>query len=91
MKNSYTSLWELSGLNIERTPEEEYVHSVNSLVAEGKDISKIYDHKEYMKCMKIMSIHSKDVEEPNPVILIAVLTAAIGVGLFIGIPFIYFI
>ena len=80
--------FELGGINPTRTPEESYVHNVNIAVTKGEDISEIYDHKEYVECMHTMSIHGDNVKEPEAIVMIAVLTAATGVGLMIGLPFI---
>lgn len=53
-KEQKKEFWKESGLNPKRTLEEEYVHSVNSLVAENRDIKCIYNHQNYVDCSKEM-------------------------------------
>lgn len=44
--------WKDSGLDSNRTMEEEYIHCVNSLESEGVNMRNAYDHTEYIRIQK---------------------------------------
>ena len=62
-----------------RTAEEDYVNAVHDAVRHNEDISGAYNHETYIACMKTMSIHGKDVEEPTK----SQLTVCISCGILI--------
>ena len=55
MIKKFKKFWKDSGLNAERTLEEELVHAVNSLAAEGDpDLAGVYNHEDYVAASKVM-------------------------------------
>lgn len=65
-------LWKDSGLNVSRTIDESYLHAVNSLHSEGKDLT--YNHKDYIEASKNSSItHTKFTSNSvEPEVLLAI-------------------
>ena len=62
-----------------RTKEETYIHRINRLNDRNRDVTGIYKHEKYVKCMKKISIHGK-VEEPNIMGIIGMFSIISGLG-----------